>query len=80
MSLGMSGILGINTKLPFPQPVMISASITFGIKLMIHRRVPLHSLGASRFLESIIGAPTLRIKLWEGIPGGSKELRNSVGY
>ena len=56
------------------------ASITWGIRLFTLSLVPLHSLGASRFRRSIIGEPTLSNKLCGGIPEGSRELRNSMGY
>ena len=42
-------------------------------------RVPLHSLGGSKFLRSMIGAPILSSKLCDGMPGGSNEFKNSVG-
>ena len=80
ISLGIMGIRGINTSSPFEQPVKIVDSITWGIRLFTQSLVPLQSLGASKFLRSIIGEPTLSIKLCDGIPGGSSELRNSVGY
>jgi hypothetical protein len=55
------------------------ASMMFGISLLMHSLVPLHSFGGSRFLNSSIGDPTFKVKLCGGIPDGSKELRNSVG-
>ena len=39
----------------------------------------LHSLGASRFRSSMMGAPTFRSRWLGGVPGGSSELRNSAG-
>jgi hypothetical protein len=66
----------MKTSSPFALPVNIVASMMFGISLLTHSLVPLHSLGGSRFLNSSIGEPTFKVKLCGGIPGGSKELRN----
>ena len=78
-SLGMTGIRGMNTSSPLAHPVMTVASRRFGMRLFTRSLVPLHSLGASRFRSSMMGAPTFRSRLWGGVPGGSRELRNSAG-
>ena len=78
-SLGMTGIRGMNTSSPLAHPVMTVASRGFGMRLFTRSLVPLHSLGASRFRSSMMGAPTFRTRLWGGVPGGSRELRNSAG-
>ena len=62
-SLGIMGILGMNTSSPADSPVSIVASITCGIRFFTTNLVPLQSFGGSRFLSSIIGAPILSVRL-----------------
>ena len=73
------GILGIKTVSPVPLPVNMVHSIKKFLKLTTLSLVPLHSFGRFKFLSSIIVKPTFNINLCGEIPGGVKELKNSVG-
>ena len=70
----MTEIRGMNTSSPLAHPVMTVASRRFGMRLFTRSLVPLHSLGASRFRSSMMIS-----RWWGGVPGGSRELRNSAG-
>ena len=66
------GIRGMKTSSPLAHPVRIVASMMQLCNFFTQSLVPLQSLGVSKFLKSIIGAPTLRVKLCGGTPGISK--------
>ena len=79
MSVGTMGIRGIKTSSPFPFPVNNVPSITLGSNLLMHNRVPLHRIGGFILRSRIIGDPILSRSLCGGIPGVSREFKNSVG-
>ena len=56
------------------------ASRTCDKIFLMMSRVPFQRSGASRFRRSITGHPTFNIRLCGGMPGRSKDFRNSVGY
>ena len=71
--------LGMYTVLPWPLPDMILASIIWLASLVIISLVPLHSPSFwSKFLNNIIGEPTLSLILGFGRPEVDKEFRNSI--
>ena len=77
---GIRGILGIKTTSFFPNPVMIVASMKWGIILFTVRLVPLQSFGGFILQISMMGVPVFNSSRWDGIPGGSRELRNYIRY
>ena len=54
MSLGIIGILGMNTSSPAIELVSIVSSIRYDIICLTTRLVPLHQLETSKFLRGII--------------------------
>lgn len=80
MSIGLIGILGLKTSSPEAHPVVMIALFGLGDNVFRIRIIQLHNLGGSKSLRSIIGTLTFRKNLCGGVPGGSRELRNSVGF
>ncbi|GBO34535.1 hypothetical protein AVEN_202461-1 [Araneus ventricosus] len=78
-SFGIIGMRGIKTLSPFAMPIITVARTTFGPRCVICNRVPMRSLGTSRFRISSTGT-TFNLSLSEGTPDNSKELKNSTGY
>jgi len=78
-SLGIISFRGIHTFSPAYFPLILIASIKFGISLFIESRVPLQSRGGFKLRNIIITVPTLSCKLCGGDPGNSREFKNSVG-
>ncbi|MEE6488268.1 hypothetical protein FKM82_015173 [Ascaphus truei] len=79
MSVGMSGMRGMKTSSPVAFPVNIVASMRLDMKDLMQSLVPLQRLGVLRLRSSMMGDPSLSRRRCVGIPGGSSELRNSVG-
>jgi len=49
-------------------PLIIVASITFGISFFTESLVSLHNFGVLRFRRSSIGEPTFNVNICGGIP------------
>ena len=73
------GVFGIKTVSPVLLPVIMIHSIKKFLKLTTLSLVPWHSFGGFKFISDIIEEHTFNINLCVGIPGGNKELKNSVG-
>ena len=78
-SEGIREMRGIKTLSPAYCPVQILASTTLGHNRTTVNFVPLQSFGASMLRKSIIGAPILSAKVYEGSPEGLSEFRITVG-
>ena len=63
VSEGIRGIRGRKTCSPSYCPTAIVASITLARSCRTISLVPLQSLGGSRFLRSIIGAPIFKVRI-----------------
>lgn len=77
-SLGIRGIRGISACSPFPTPVKIVATKTFGSNLFIQSLVPFTNLGGEMFLSNITDTPTCSSKMCEEHPGGLRVFKNST--
>ena len=69
----------MKTSSPAKSPVMISARMQLGKSLLTVSLVPFTIFGASRFLSSMMGHPTLIFNSCCGNPGGSCLLSTSEG-
>ena len=65
------GIRGMKTSSPFVAPVIMVAWMMWDISSLTTSRVPLQSLGGSKFLRCMMGTPTFSSNLWGGIPGNA---------
>lgn len=63
-SNGMSGTFGMKTCSLVAFPVVMVASVKFCISSLMVSLVPLQSFGGLRFCNSMMGAPTLRVRLF----------------
>ena len=79
VSVGMRGMRKMKTCCPWYWPRAIMASMTLCLSSWMISFVPLQSLGASRLRRRITGTPFFRRSICGGKPGGSRELRSSVG-
>ena len=77
---GIRGILGRKTSSPLLGPVTMATSMQLGINFLTMHLVPLQRRGGSTLHNTIMGTSTLSFSICGGIPEGSKEFRNSVGY
>ena len=79
MLKGIKRIRGIQTSSPFPQQVIIVASITFLINLLTTSLVQLHNFGCEKLHRSMIGAPTFKWRQWGEASVGSRGFKNYSG-
>lgn len=77
ISVGIIGIRGIRTSSPLYLPVIIVASTKLVLNFFTTNRVPLHNRGGLMFRSKEIATPTFNRKRCAGMPGMSREFKNS---
>ena len=73
------GIRGKSTSSPLNFPFKIVASMMLFMSLFTESLVPLQSRGGLMLRRRIIGTPIFNVKACGGMPGKSREFKNSVG-